>query len=89
MGEFKINEEGLNKVVERFWNKRDAREICGSVEVLRKVLLEYAKNTTDQCVNCIYSSPTRGRISWSKRYCALKLKPNGNCPMHTPIVAKE
>jgi hypothetical protein len=37
-------------------------------------------------MNCIYSAPYRGRLSWVKRYCVLKLKPNGKCPMQAPIV---
>jgi len=88
MGE-NVNEDGLNKVAERFWGRRDVRDVCGDIETVKKILLEHARNPENQCMNCIYSAPYRGRLSWVKRYCVLKLKPNGKCPMQTPIVGNK
>jgi hypothetical protein len=81
----KVNEEGLEKVAQRFFSRRDVKEVCSTIEEVKRILIEHAKRGGNKCVNCIYSSPYRGRLSWTSRYCVLGFK-RGDCNMHTPII---
>jgi hypothetical protein len=84
----KIDEDGLERVARRFFSRRDVRELCSTIDDVKKVLIEHARISSDGCVNCIYSSPYRGRLSWTVRYCSLGLKKE-ECHMRKPIVEGE
>jgi hypothetical protein len=84
----KIDEDGLERVARRFFSRRDVKEVCPTIDDVKKVLLEHARMNSNGCVNCIYSSPYRGRLSWTNRYCSLGLK-KGECNMRKPIVEVE
>jgi len=79
-----IDEEGLEKVAERFLRRNEVQAMGLSLEDVKKVLIAHAQKYGG-CVNCVYSKPYRGRFSWVCRSCILGLS-QSNCNMRKPIV---
>jgi hypothetical protein len=81
----KIDEEGLQKLAQRFMKRREIKEMGLSMDDVKCVLLEHAKRCSG-CVNCVFSAPYHGKFSWTTRHCILGLS-QSDCKMRKPIIS--
>jgi len=68
----------------RFLKRAEVADLGLTEEEVAKVLIQHAKKWGG-CINCMYSTPSRGRFSWLRRGCVLGLS-QGTCGMQKPIV---
>ena len=87
------DQEGLEKVVERYMHRNEIESYGLQKEDVERAIVEHARKTLGlnkevSCVNCIYSGPARGRMSWIARTCVLGFDEE-TCKMFKPIVKEK
>jgi len=80
-----IDEKGLEKVAERYLRRKEIQELGLSLDEVKSALLQHARQRSG-CVNCIYSAPYKGKLSWTTRSCVLGLNQNTCGDAYKPIV---
>ena len=82
-----INEKGLEAVAKRFMRRSEIKDWGLSLEEVKATLLQHARQYGG-CINCVYSAPAKGKLSWKGRTCILGLAQNSCGGMQKKLIKR-